>query len=81
MQSADRTWETRIEAWYEGRASAARALSRNHETDENPSIVSEYGVRATRPWWAKVLEKARVIAPSSQPLSPISRLTAMSAAN
>ena len=81
MHSAARTWDTRIEAPYEGRASAARALIRNHETDENPSTVSECGVSATVPWRANVLEKARVIAPSSQPLSPISKQTAMRAVN
>ena len=63
----------RIAAPYDGRASAGRALSRNHETDEKPSTVSNAAVSATRPWRAKVLAKARVMAPSSQPLSPISK--------
>src|ERR1035437_4391372 len=50
MQSTDTTCEMRIEERYEGFASATRALSRNQETDEKPSTVSECGVSATRPW-------------------------------
>jgi hypothetical protein len=40
-----------IEEWYEGFASATTALSRNHETVEKPSTISECGVSATRPGW------------------------------
>ncbi len=78
---ADRTWEMKIAARYDGLASAASALSKNQETDENPSTTSERGVSATRPWRAKVLAKARVIAPSSHPWSAISEQTTTRAAN
>ena len=77
METTDRAWEMAIAAPYDGRASAVRPLSRNHETDEKPSTTSDGAVSATRPWRAKVLAKARVMAPSSQPLSPISQQTAM----
>src|SRR5262245_32203929 len=81
MHSAARTCETRIAAWYEGRASAAKALTRNHDTDEKPSTTSECGVSATRPWRANVRATASVIAPTSQPLSPTRTHAATSAAN
>ena len=56
-------------------------LSRNQETDEKPSTISERGVSATRPWRANVRANASVMAPSSQPLSPMSRQTESKAAN
>jgi len=49
MQSADRICETAIVERYDGRASAAKELIKNQETDENPSTISERGVSATRP--------------------------------
>src|SRR4051794_34595369 len=70
-----------IAARYDGCASAARPLSRNQETDENPSTISERAVSAIRPWRAKVRAKASVIAPSSHPWSPTRRQTTTKAAN
>ena len=73
IERTDSTWEKRIARSNDGRARAGRAFSRNHETDENPSTVSECGVSATTPWRANVRANASVMAPSSQPLSPISK--------
>ena len=73
MDATASACDSAIATRYDGRTSAISAFSRNHETDEKPSTTSDRGVSATRPWRAKVRANASVMAPSSQPLSPISK--------